>query len=185
MAARSNTQLGERWKASGVEMLAPADALGILGRSLEHRGAQLAVFDFRKLTSRLPAAELPRILCELAPAKRAVPVQRQSELVRKLAEAEFADRTAMLAEYLKEQSTKALGLRAPLRAVDESLIAMGVDSLMALEIRTAVSNELGKDIPIVRFLDGSAIADLAALLATQFEEERPAVLQPQWVEGEI
>lgn len=189
MAEKTKERMSARWESTGVSLLCPDDALRILGSALGYDGAQLAVFDFRRLANRLSPGEVPRILSELIAPKPVSPERsnRRDQLVRQLAESEFAERMALLDEYMRDQVGKALGFRTSLRDTGESLTAMGVDSMMALELRTTIGSELGKDVPLVRFLDGSAIPDLIALLAAQFETAAPtmATTAEEWVEGEL
>jgi acyl carrier protein len=72
----------------------------------------------------------------------------------------------------------------------ESLTVLGVDSLMAVELRSIVMRELGAEVPIGRFLDGSGIRELAELLAAQTSqngapEMATAAPAGSWVEGEL
>jgi acyl carrier protein len=49
--------------------------------------------------------------------------------------------------------------------VDRSLPDMGIDSLMAVELRTAVRADLGVEVPIVDLLERFSLRGLAAAIA--------------------
>ena len=48
--------------------------------------------------------------------------------------------------------------------VDDQIGQLGLDSLMALEVRNAVDRELGVSLPVVALMDGSSIRSLGALI---------------------
>jgi acyl transferase domain-containing protein/acyl carrier protein len=189
----SSETLRSRWHTAGIGLLPPDQAVRLLGKLIGSNAAHVAVFDFARLAHRLPAADRPALLSELAPVRQAQPGPekpvRRTDMLALLAQTGASDRTALLRDYLREHAGKVLGHNAPVAESGESLTGLGVDSLMAVEMRTIIGNELGKDIPIVRFLDGSGIADLAALLADQFSPEakpEPAASATEaWVEGEL
>jgi len=55
-----------------------------------------------------------------------------------------------------------------------SLQEQGVDSIMAMELRNRIVQDLGEDVPIARFLDGSTIEGLANLLQARLALTRAA-----------
>jgi myxalamid-type polyketide synthase MxaE and MxaD len=56
-------------------------------------------------------------------------------------------------------------LRLPVERIDpgESIGSLGLDSLMAVEMKNAIENELGAVIPLVTFLQGPSLTSLSAL----------------------
>jgi len=85
-----------------------------------------------------------------------------------------ADRRAII-DYLQKRTRALLRLR-----VDEVLLGgvslqeQGVDSIMAMELRNRIVQDLGEDVPIARFLDGSTIEGLANLLQARLALTRAA-----------
>lgn len=108
---------------------------------------------------------VPSILSELARATSAQPQARSAEppLNERLAKTPVQNRRALLLDYLRMQVRLILGL-APSSFVDERepLIRMGLDSLMAVELRNQLSAALERPLMATLLFDHptlSAIAD--------------------------
>lgn len=74
------------------------------------------------------------------------------------------DRT--VEEYLLDQVADVLGLPVRLLSARQPLKEQGIDSLMAIEVRTRVRRDLGVPLPVSRILGGGSIVELAAGLAS-------------------
>ena len=83
------------------------------------------------------------------------------------------DREEAVRTYLGQQIARTLGMEAAAVGVDEPLTHLGIDSLMAMEIKNRVENELSVTISIVRFLEGPTISGLTAMLLPQLAQEPP------------
>lgn len=83
------------------------------------------------------------------------------------------DREEAVRTYLGEQIVRTLDLEPAAVGVDEPLTHLGIDSLMAMEIKNRVENELSVSISIVRFLEGPTISGLTAMLLPQLAQEAP------------
>jgi myxalamid-type polyketide synthase MxaB len=73
----------------------------------------------------------------------------------------------MLVSYLRKQVAKVLGLRDSQIEVEKSLTELGLDSLMAVEMRNRIISQLNIEVPVANFIEGYNITKLAQLL---FEE---------------
>lgn len=76
----------------------------------------------------------------------------------------------LLPDYLREQVARVSGL--PVKQTDwrHPLPAMGIDSLMALELRNLLKHQLRITIPAATFLDNVTIEDLTELAAEQLQK---------------
>jgi NAD(P)-dependent dehydrogenase (short-subunit alcohol dehydrogenase family) len=74
------------------------------------------------------------------------------------------DRATMLNAYVAEQVGAVLGVAPETLEVDHPITAMGLDSLMAVELKTRFENTLGLAVPVVQFLEGPTVQTLAAIL---------------------
>jgi len=85
------------------------------------------------------------------------------------------DQLAVLTTYLEEVTAVALKTRN--FTPDTPLTALGLDSMKAVEIQHQLENDLGVNLPIVAFLKGSCIAELAQDCLGRIEDQPQA--EPQ------
>ncbi len=105
----------------------------------------------------------------------AEPLPDASTLNRALLEAAPVEaRQLLLEDYLREQLARLLR-RDPARLdLRQPLIALGLDSLMAVELTHAIESDLHTSVPMERFLDDLSIAQLAPQLLAQIATEAEA-----------
>jgi acyl carrier protein len=88
------------------------------------------------------------------------------DIVQELQEASPAERGGIMAGYLARELAAVMGLPARSDiASDVSFLDMGLDSLMAVQLRNRLQSDLGVDVPIRTFMEGTGVADLAAELS--------------------
>src|SRR5205823_8316630 len=85
--------------------------------------------------------------------------QEGSTIIQALLNVAQEERRQLLEEHFREQVAGVLQLPAAELDVQQSLTALGLDSLMAVELKNRVELELGIRIPIVTFLQGPSIAE--------------------------
>jgi len=78
------------------------------------------------------------------------------------------ERSCRIEAHLREQTARVLRLPAQSLDVEQPLNTLGLDSLMAVEVKNRLEADLGVTVPIVKFLDGPSVRDLARHLAEQF-----------------
>ncbi|WP_414573579.1 SDR family NAD(P)-dependent oxidoreductase [Nostoc sp. CCY 9925] len=92
----------------------------------------------------------------------------QQEFLQQLKDAPITDRSVLLRAYLRSQVAEVLGMSSAENLdLYKPLSNMGFDSLMAIELRNRVMTLLGVDIPVVKFLEGLNISELATYLDEQ------------------
>ncbi len=93
-----------------------------------------------------------------------------------------AERLRVLETCVTEHVARVLGMSPTAVDAERALTEMGLDSLMAVELKSRMEHALGLTLPIVELLRGPSIRQLSQLLLVQFtgEEatERPAVDTP-------
>lgn len=90
------------------------------------------------------------------------------------------ERHRMLQAYLAELTATKLGLAPSSLDIDAPLSALGVDSLITLELRIQIERDLGVIVPVTRLLDGPSVASVSSWIAEQLTEtgSAPTVSPP-------
>ena len=112
-----------------------------------------------------PAGTESPLLSELAAEadnspQAALPGEKRSALLA----AEPAERCGLLQSYLSELVTRVLGLSASRLDIHQPLSNLGLDSLMAVEVKNRIAVDLGVNVPMVTFLSGPSVEQAAAQL---------------------
>ena len=68
---------------------------------------------------------------------------------------------------------------------DEPLSMMGVDSIMATQLRNALAGRFGVSVPLHRVLDGASVTMLAGDLAEALVSEAPKDDDTAWQAGRV
>jgi myxalamid-type polyketide synthase MxaB len=81
----------------------------------------------------------------------------------------------ILEGQLREQAARVLRLSAAALDVEQPLNNVGIDSLMAIELKNRIEADLGVTVPMVKFLEGPSVRDLALYLADQIRSQGAGV----------
>ncbi|CAK0743483.1 SDR family NAD(P)-dependent oxidoreductase [Gammaproteobacteria bacterium] len=151
MAARLDSLHHERLRALGIDLLPPTNALRVLGDLLrQHEVAQVAVtaIDWE----RYPDAMRPLT----AHLRQGMPptVENGGRLLQKLRELPTARRRSELLRYLGNLLSEVLRMEKGSR-IDprERLFDIGVDSLMAMELKNRLQHELAITLSVTLLFD--------------------------------
>jgi hypothetical protein len=86
-------------------------------------------------------------------------------LRERLAAADEEEAQAILETYLRDLMARSIGIEPTSLAVDAPLDKVGLDSLIALEIRNQIAADLEVAVPIVTFLQGPSVSSCAREIA--------------------
>ncbi|GHO46585.1 type I polyketide synthase [Ktedonospora formicarum] len=148
---------GERLDARGFASMKPKDGLAILGSLLRQSPTQIGVMSFNlpswsQFYPNLKDSSLfARLFAE-------VEIHEESEarafrLTRDmLAEMDIDERPSALSRYLGDQIARVLGHTSLSLEADQPLNRLGIDSLMAVELKNRIVADLGVTIPVSTFL---------------------------------
>ncbi|MEU6231900.1 amino acid adenylation domain-containing protein [Kitasatospora sp. NPDC047058] len=164
--------VGHYRNSRGMSSLAPVAGMAVLERVLGQDRAQLlvaTVVDWPVFLSWYPAP--PPLVAELAAAAReSAPAPRQSGLLEALRAAGEQERPALLAERFTALAAAVLRVPAEQIGPVAGLSGLGLDSLLAMELRARLTTELGTTLPVVALLSDAPVAELVAQLQTGVAE---------------
>ena len=171
MAARLN--MSGRLRAKGMGTIAPQQGLNALERILHESTPQISVmpFDWDALSRATPTGTLPPILAELVdalPGARVSAAPKIGDLKKLIEETRPAERLAVLRNSVSTLAARVLGLD-PGHPIDpqQSLNELGLDSLMAVEMRNDLSVAVGQSFPPTLLFNYPNIGAITDFLATE------------------
>ncbi|WP_193044881.1 type I polyketide synthase [Mycolicibacterium baixiangningiae] len=172
-AGMADAESRARLEQRGVRALAPADALVGLADVVAGPAAQgvIARIDWARFLPLYQQAGRRGFLTELA---REVPVAQdtapvltpsgKTELVERLAGAPVQQRKRLLTDYLRDAVAEVTRVDAAEIREDAGFFDLGMDSLMAVELRRRLEQGVGKDIPVTLVMDHPRLSDAADYL---------------------
>ncbi|HEX4954981.1 MAG TPA: SDR family NAD(P)-dependent oxidoreductase [Thermoanaerobaculia bacterium] len=167
-----------RWARLGVADLAPRSALSTLGNLLAagSGGAVVVALDEQRLHAALVAADPAPLLSELAPVG---PRAEAAGLAAELAALAPEQRGPRLQAQVLARAAAVMALDAgtdidPAQPLQE----LGMDSLMAVELRNRLARDLGLVLPASLVFDYPTPERLAAHLAGELGLPVPAAAEP-------
>jgi acyl carrier protein len=90
-------------------------------------------------------------------------------LLRLLEQVPPSEHPALVQERVAAIVARVLHLEHAQLRVDEPLPNLGLDSLMAVEIKNRLQTETGVNVPLARFLEGASVATLAFWVQTEIK----------------
>lgn len=177
MAAGQGRQGQARWATGGLQAIPPDQGLLALGQLLRSGAVQVGVIpvDWSKFLRQFPRDRQPPLLAGFSgqvdgPAKGRKRTARQQELLRQVKEATPERRLSILNTYIQGQVAKTLGIDASQLDIEQPLLNIGLDSLMAIEVKNEIELGLGVEIPMDGFTADVTVADLSVEVEKQLSE---------------
>ena len=172
-------QLAGRLALAGIRSIAPKQALEVLQRLLRQDSTQVAAVpvDWLRYRQFYPTGTESQLLSQLVLEKAGLPLQADQRGEKKVPAREAiliaqpAQRPQLLLAYLGEQVARVLGLSASKLDLHQPLSNLGLDSLMAVELKNRIALDLGVNLPMVKFLQGPSVEQAAAQLLDQLTAE--------------
>lgn len=153
MAAALQNREQARWASQGVGVIEPQQGIAILGQLLEAKASQVAVLpvDWERYLAQVPPGSNLSFLDQVAPvsASEAEPPQ----LLLDLQQAAAHKRKALLTQRLQSLLAKVMGLSPNQVNPQRGFADLGMDSLMAVEMRNLLQTNLGCAVPTTLAFD--------------------------------
>jgi len=171
MAAEIGRQYQQRISNRGLRIIDPEDGLNALEKILQMSVVQIvaARFDWGKFASNIST---PRTFFEDLIGSKPLLDKPEShaagapDLLKQLADTPSAQRKDILTEHIENQARLVMGI-PPGKRIDRrlSLNEIGLDSLMAVELRNALSTLVGQRLHATLIFDYPTIESLANYIA--------------------
>ncbi|MEW5812160.1 MAG: type I polyketide synthase [Actinomycetota bacterium] len=189
-AGMADAQARARLEERGIATLSPADALAGLADAMaaDLPQAVVARVDWSRF---LPIYEQTGKRGLLTELRREVPQQDSpapasgpTELVKRLTDAPVQQRRKLLIDYLREAVAEVTRVDAAEIREDAGFFDIGMDSLMAVELRRRIETGTGHPIPATLAMDHPRLPDVADYLLdevlglTEAPAPRPAAVAP-------
>ncbi len=183
MAAALSTRARRRWTAQGMQLIGMAQGWEAFMYALQLEAPQLCVLPItwatygRQFSTANPPAFLSKLIMKSHAAKsEATPPQAEMSFEQRLQNTPPEKRESLILAHVREQAVKILGVPASRRVeVSQPLREMGLDSLMTVELRNALSTTLGRPLPGSLVFDYPTLAAMANFLAEKvFATAMPA-----------
>ncbi|AUX41122.1 polyketide synthase [Sorangium cellulosum] len=164
MAERYRRREDRRAAPRGMESFTPAAGLDVLERLLASGAVEAAVIpanwpEFARLH---PEAGASPLLAELVRGAGVADAPAAAALLRReaLLAADRPERRRLVERYLRDRVARTLRLPAERLPLDKPLAALGLDSLMAVELKNRIEAELGLLLPVIRILECAGVEQL-------------------------
>jgi amino acid adenylation domain-containing protein len=165
-------EIGDHFAKLGVGSISPQESLTLLGGFIRQEAVQVGVMrvEWARLMGALAGAAPPPRFAHLVEQAHGAANSSQAEEVAVRAmilAAPPAERKEKLQFLIRDRLARVLGTVADKIDHDRSMLEMGVDSLMAVQLRNWIEGELRVTLPIVELMRSPTVEQLADVLLAQ------------------
>jgi acyl carrier protein len=195
MAEDVDGRLTEQRTRSGIGTLSTQTGLAAVEKAMGRDRPYVAVLPIRWSTLLSSMHETPPFLSELETSTgggaRGAGDERPGRrtLARTLAARPQEDWKMLVVDWMRAEVAAVVGLSPAALDPEKGIASLGLDSLMALEVRNRIEVELGVLLPATRLLEHPSVAELASDLLTLIEPAKLVAFSTASadapVEGEI
>ena len=158
-------QLGERLERQGVSSFSVAEALALLEKVLQRMHTQVSVMRvnwdrWRGLGVTGRISKRFAHLCHEHSARSGELPPRVLPSLEAIRSANTGERTKLVETVVRDKVARVLGTTAERLDGEASLLQLGIDSLMAVELRNWIENELRVNVQIVELMRRPSVSSL-------------------------
>jgi len=182
-ATPEGIRVHEYWEARGIQRITPAQVLTALELLIPQNVARIGVLklDWQLLQQFYPQIIALPLVSYLIPDKTftgtgvSATIEQESHnaTLQTILAAAQQERLSLVETYLRELVAGVLRTPAHRLDVSQPLTTLGLDSLMAIELKNRLELELKVRIPIVTFLQGPSIEQFARQVLEQITTMAP------------
>jgi acyl carrier protein len=168
----ANPEAAERLNRLGIGAVPLSESLDNLFELMSSNAVQVAVaqVDWKPLLQ-ITFSSNPARFSDLA--GEAAVRENHANLnsrVRDILESNAAELPPLLETYIRDHLARAMGSSPSRIDPQQSLLSLGLDSLIAVEVRNRVNADLGINLPLARFMQGATTSTLAAYVAERLRD---------------
>jgi amino acid adenylation domain-containing protein len=167
-----NAEVARYVLRGGLEGMAPEEAWHTLDTLLEHDEPHViaARIDWSALADTNAVMAASSRLRDLVDEATTVATADPTGVRERLSSVPAADRQEALEAYVVDLAARVLGSASTSLDPDRPLVDHGFDSLMAVELTSAIRSELQVRLPVVKVLQGATAREFAALVLEQLRD---------------
>ncbi|WP_162052188.1 type I polyketide synthase [Gloeothece verrucosa] len=157
----------ERWAAQGLNLISPEQGLKFLEKLLKQDAAQMAVMpiNWTKFLAQFPYNQIPSFYETFVQSSQPKQAQSEGEFLKQLQSVAPKERQSLLKSFIRLQVAQVLGFSsAESIDVQQGFVELGMDSLMAVELKNRLQNNLGLAISPSLAFDYPTVAALTDYL---------------------
>jgi len=175
-----NPDVGQKLEHVGVKSLPAPELLNILDALHQHNAVQIGVahIDWQQLARVQLIKQSPRFtyLTEATPGDDGE--GDSGSLVSALLAVDPAEREQFLSTQIRDLLARVLGMPPAKLDVEQPLLNLGIDSLMAVEIGNQIQAMVGVEVPMMKLMEGLSIAGLSEYVIEQLGGEDALAASP-------
>ncbi len=172
LAERS--ELSERLKRQGVLSFSPEEAMRCLGQTLQNGSIQISVLRMDWTRWRglgITGSVSPRFAGLLRGQSEATGGKRRIASAAEIKAAPPEQRSELLTAAVAQKAASLLGIDPDKLPVDRPLLTLGLDSLMAVELRNWIESQLHIQWPIAELMRGEGLDRICVKMAESMPDE--------------
>jgi myxalamid-type polyketide synthase MxaB len=158
--------------AQGLGPIAPDQGVAALATLLRASATQVAVSPINwqtRLQNQPARRAFEQAFWQTTPAPQVHQTDNIAALRDQLAKADAAERRTLIEQSFRTVAARVLAAPSP-QSIDlrQGLVALGLDSLMAIELRNRLKQMLAVELPVTNFLDNASMHSLIDQLDTHY-----------------
>jgi len=164
----------------GIELISSASGMQIMARLMSQRPAQLTAITANWATAReaSPLRSLPPMFSLLGEESEDTTAADtgSDELLALLSAAPVAERTVLVETHLHDLVARVLKFDPTQFSKQDSLTSLGIDSMMAIEVKSRIEASVKVDISVLELLQGATVTQLATRILTMLQLNETATV---------
>lgn len=170
-----NPEVKEKIEKFGVKSMPASQLLDVLGELMSEDAVQVGVakIEWDRVVRLFGPHVSPRFTSLVGTLGREEGGSTIEVAVGAILEANPTQRQPLLEAFIREHLAKVMGTSPSRLDINQPLMSLGLDSLMAVEMRTRIQMSLAVDVPPTKFLEGISISDLATFVAEKLALTHP------------